>query len=316
MTYFQYLLAATTFLCLASCDADTKAVVEAAIGDQATAEAPIKSLDQVYWYDGKAEVSTYDLRQNRYNDIHNGEVVAIFVTEDFLTDKQVKNDNYTSKNSISVLKTNLIRRFTTGLYDYSMMTSVFTRADGSSTEKITMSSQDWCGQSYVQVNKKGVKYNLQMRSYFESEGDVNATFKADLLEDELMNLLRIDPKLIPTGSVDILPSLTALRLTHKDHSAYQATITNAAYTADEMEGPDLRILTVDYQNYDRKVEIIYESSSPHKIAGWRETSPSVFDKKDRTTIVTRRAMIHEPYWKMNQSSDLSRRAPMGLAEYK
>ena len=33
-----------------------------------------------YWYQGKAELSRYDLKQVRYGEIHQGDAVLIFVT--------------------------------------------------------------------------------------------------------------------------------------------------------------------------------------------------------------------------------------------
>ena len=114
-----------------------------------------------YWYQGKAELTSYELDQARYRDNHPGEVVLIQVTEDFLTDKQVKNDHYKNPNSIPILKTNLMKKFTTGLYDYSIMNSVFTSVDpayGIKTLKTTFSSQDWCGQSFLQANLRNKQY--------------------------------------------------------------------------------------------------------------------------------------------------------------
>ena len=46
----------------------------------------------VYWNQGKAELARYELQQVRYGEIHQGDAVLIFVTEDFLKDKQVKYD--------------------------------------------------------------------------------------------------------------------------------------------------------------------------------------------------------------------------------
>ena len=37
-----------------------------------------------YWYQEATEISRYELQQNRYADVHPGEAVLIFVTEDFL----------------------------------------------------------------------------------------------------------------------------------------------------------------------------------------------------------------------------------------
>ena len=51
-----------------------------------------------YWYAGKAEITSYKLTQNRYGELHQGTAVNIFVTEDFLPEKQVKADNQNKKN--------------------------------------------------------------------------------------------------------------------------------------------------------------------------------------------------------------------------
>ena len=48
-----------------------------------------QSLDS-YWYQGKAEISSYELEQVRYGQKHLGDAVLIFVTEDFSKTKQVK----------------------------------------------------------------------------------------------------------------------------------------------------------------------------------------------------------------------------------
>ena len=59
-----------------------------------------------YWYQGRAELTRYALRQARYGDQHDGEAVLVFVTEDFLTGLQVKQEHGDSPNAISVLKLN------------------------------------------------------------------------------------------------------------------------------------------------------------------------------------------------------------------
>ena len=69
-----------------------------------------------YWYQGKAELTRYNLEQARYGEIHKGESVLIFVTEPFLTDKQVKQERPQSGPAVSVLKLNLTKKFFTGIY--------------------------------------------------------------------------------------------------------------------------------------------------------------------------------------------------------
>ncbi|MFB1021425.1 MAG: hypothetical protein QMC40_01535 [Vicingaceae bacterium] len=56
-------------------------------------------FNKSYWEDGKAEIAVYDLVQNRYNGLHPGKLVSVFVLEDFITDKHVKNERYISKSS-------------------------------------------------------------------------------------------------------------------------------------------------------------------------------------------------------------------------
>ena len=84
-----------------------------------------------YWYAGKAELNSYELKQSKYGEIRKGEVVLVFVTEPFSLSKQVKldNPNKAGKDNVPVMKLNQIRKFTTGIYDYSIVTSVFTPVD-------------------------------------------------------------------------------------------------------------------------------------------------------------------------------------------
>ena len=63
---------------------------------------------KTYWYDGTAEITSYDLMQERYGELRKGKAVNIFVTEDFLSETQVKADNDSEKN-IPVLKLNQVK---------------------------------------------------------------------------------------------------------------------------------------------------------------------------------------------------------------
>ena len=80
---------------------------------------------QSYWYAGTGELNHYDLEQMHYGEKRIGEAVLVYVTEDFLVGKQVKKE-YGDLLSVSVLKLNMTKKFITGIYDYSLMTSIFT----------------------------------------------------------------------------------------------------------------------------------------------------------------------------------------------
>jgi len=221
-----------------------------------------------YWYEGKAEINTYELEQARYGEVRPGNVSMIFVSEDFLTDEQVKNDNYTNPNSTPVLKTNIIRRFVTGIYDYSIMTSVFTPTKTSEqphTLKVTTSSQDWCGQTFTQLNYAGGgRWSKQLRSYFEREGDVNETIPADFLEDELFNRVRTGWQDLPVGNFRIVPNTSYLLMTHKPYQARMATVELQDREGNE-ETPSTKAYVISYPKDGRTLEIFFDSTPPYTI---------------------------------------------------
>jgi len=141
-----------------------------AAGDDGSDNAPNSTENfKKYWYAGKAELTHYHLEQARYGEIHSGDAVLIFVTEDFLGDKQVKYERGPRPENLrSVMKLNFTRHFFTGIYPYTMITSVFTPVDvqNASALKVSSSTQEWCGQTYMQLNYKGI-----LHSYFQSEAD-------------------------------------------------------------------------------------------------------------------------------------------------
>ncbi|NUN99960.1 MAG: hypothetical protein HUU01_05025 [Saprospiraceae bacterium] len=275
------------------------------------------SLDK-YWYQGKAEISHYALQQNRYKDIHEGEAVMIFVTEDFLTDKQVKNDQYQNPNSIPILKNNIVCKFPTGIYDYSMMTSVFTPVNTQKyprTMKVTASSQEWCGHTFMQINDRDKGYAVSLRSYFEMEGDQDNVVAHTLLEDELFNRIRMNPSGLPSGKIKMLPGTMVARLMHKEFQPLDAEISVTPYDGREFTGSALQVCRVVYPTLDRTLEIVFEKEAPFIIAGWKDTYLSMFDKKMKSTIARRTNTLLDAYWSHNALSDQPMRKALGLTTF-
>lgn len=259
-----------------------------------------------YWYDGKAEISRYSLSQARYGENHEGHAVLIFVTEDFLTEQQTKKE-FGDDLSQKVLKLNATRNFQTGLYPYSLMTSAFTSIDHQSplTQKISFSSQEWCGQTYMQLNRKGSKYRIKAHSYFQNEGDQDFKLSDDPLEDSLWNQLRIAPQSLPQGDVELIPSLAFLRLRHVEAKAYDAEAKLSIAEDSSISSGQVYRYTIDYEDLPRKLEIFFNKNAPHEILGWREETLSGFGDKARTLVTTARRThtIKEAYWQKNRNAD-------------
>ena len=123
-----------------------------------------------YWYNGTAEITSYQLTQERYGELRQGSAVNIFVTEDFLPKTQVKADSPSEEN-IPVLKLNQTKKYVTGIYPYSVMTSIFTPTNNKKHAiKVSHSMQEWCGHVYVQLNNRN-DFEITQHSYFEGEAD-------------------------------------------------------------------------------------------------------------------------------------------------
>jgi len=257
-----------------------------------------------YWYQGEAELTSYDLEQARYGEIHDGHAVLIFVTEPFSQRKQVKLDDPSTAgdDAVNVLKLNHTRKFNTGLYPYSMMTSVFTpvhRQAVPHTLKVTTSVQEWCGHVFVQLNRTDAGYRAQQYSYFESEGDTTLALPDVMLEDEVWTTLRLNPEDLPTGEIQMVPGTQFTRLGHTAWGPQAATAT--LETTDD----SLRTYTITYPDLNRSLAIRFQADFPYEIEGWTETRRSGFGPGPRelTTTATRRARTMSPYWQQNSVAD-------------
>lgn len=260
-----------------------------------------------YWNQGKAEISSFELVQYRYGEERRGEAVLIFVTEDFSESRQVKLDNpaEASADAQKVLKLNKTVDFLTGIYPYHMMLSVFTPVHAPvPAVKLTASSQEWCGQTFTQFNRRGEKYQGQIFSYFEQEGDQQYSLEA-LPEDALWNLIRLDPEEVPKGRVMLIPALLNQRFNHVPLNEEEAQI-SVVQLDDEIS-----TLRVDYTTYNRSLRIRYRHVFPFEILGWEEESTNR-DGQSEISYAQRKAILLSDYWTRNKNADLELRRQLRL----
>ena len=267
-----------------------------------------------YWYQGQAEITSYDLEQARYGEVHPGQAVLIFVTEDFSASKHVKLDNPRSAGDdrVPVLKLNLTKKFDTGVYPYSMMTSVFTPVGGGEGQplKITTSSQEWCGHTFAQLDRIDGGYRVREHSYFESEGDRDLELDVARTEDGLWTLLRIDPEQLPTGSFTLIPGSMFQRLRHQPWVPRRVEASLSPHPSN----PALRVYTLTYPELGRTLAIHFEAAFPHTIEGWEESYRSGWGSGARvlTTRATKTARKMLDYWNRHDLDDAPLRSELGL----
>ncbi|MEM9071181.1 MAG: septum formation inhibitor Maf [Myxococcota bacterium] len=300
------------FLIAASCDGPRTAQPEtaeteassASEGNDSTLELPTpeafaRTHDRFdsYWYQGVAELSRYELTQSRYGDTHEGEAVLIFVTEPFLPDAQVKHESG-DHESVSVLKINHYRRFYTGIYPYTVMTSAFQPVSGEAALKVATSVQEWCGHAFTQLNRREGAVQATSHSYFQAEGDQTDTLDDVPFEDALWSQIRRDPRAIPTGAQQMIPALYWIRFKHRPLAAYDAEVSLT-------EGDHLT-LEVRYPALGRTLRIHAQTNFPHAIDRWEE------EDAEGTTRARRTRAILTDYWSHNGAADGAYREALGV----
>lgn len=182
---------------LAAC---TRASSPGAQSTDATAQDEVRIYDFSWahdpvWDDGQAEVSLYDARRPQYGKIESYEALFIVVKEDFNAQDHVKaNPPFSGKRLLPVLKLNAVHQYWTPNYPYNFLLSVFVRQDSPATlVKLTLGSQEWCGNSFKEVRTRGGRPELIYHTYFDGEADGTRQLDlrpGDLLEDQFPLALR------------------------------------------------------------------------------------------------------------------------------
>lgn len=267
---------------------------------------PLSEEFKTYWYDGTAEITSYELRQARYGELRDGKSVLVFVTEPFLPEVQVKADKSGAEN-VSVLKLNATKKYLTGIYPYSIMASTFYPVhDNQHALKTNLSVQEWCGHVYTQLNNRE-RFEISSHSYFEGEADQSFTLDKAVLENEIWNKIRIDPADLPLGDLKVIPSLEYFRVAHQEIQAF-----NASATLSTENG--ISTYTLDYTTIERKISIDFTADFPHTIEGWTEEFSSGFGQNTKLLTSTAKKLkrIKTAYWRQNSNEDVALRDSLAL----
>ncbi len=261
-----------------------------------------------YWFDGRAELSSYKFSQARYGELHEGTAILVYVTEPFSQSNFTKADEAREDN-VSVLKLNTTKKFTTGIYSYSMMNSTFFPFEqGGASLKIASSLQEWCGMTYLEMKNDRQQYVFDFNSYFEGLSFKEKRVKKVPLEDDLWSLIRLSPESLPVGEIMMIPSLLFLRFRNEQVRPYQAEISL------EFNPEGISLYKLNYPELDRTISIKFSTNFPYKILGWEERHYSGFgkDKKMLTSKAEFITSLKTDYWNQNLNEHRYWRDKLGL----
>ena len=272
------------------------------------------------WGDGKAELASYDLVFPRYGEIRKGLAVTVFVTETFSNAARVKADpgKHPAADEFPVLKLNLVEDFSTGIYDYNLLTSTFValapvndRPAGAAT-KVAFSSQEWCGGVFGQLLFDSGSARFVSHSYFDGEADQARTLAvpADALSGDALLLWArgfAAPVLAPgeRREAAFVKSLETARLTHRPVEVARASLSRDAASA------RVTVPAGTFEAERRTVEIAggptwtfaVEKAEPRRVLQWESSDG------ERAAMI---ASDRLEYWKMHSEKDLPALAKLRL----
>ena len=269
-----------------------------------------------HWGDGRAEISSYNVNQSHYGESREGYGVLIFVTEDLNTNTMVKVESpIPSEDLVYVLKLNNVLKFKTGIYDYSIMTSVFSTVEPRLGEmpfelqKLSFSSQEWCGHVFEDVYPSVGDIRGNLHSYFEHEGTQRWEIeRPHNFESEDHLLIRIRElkgewlKLGDSVELNVLPSLWKFRVRHEGRKLFNATVTKRALEQIEVSGEMKWAVQWHWKSDHGETLVWVEQAAPHRILGWDDQGSSA------KIIKT----IRVPYWQLNTNVHESFREQLGI----
>ena len=263
-----------------------------------------------HWADGKAELNSYRVVQPRYGELREGYGVLIFVTEDMNRGSLIKVETAATppEDRVYVLKLNNVLKFNTGIYDYSVMTSVFSAVAGLQQKepmelcKITLTGQEWCGHVFEEVLAKPGQFAGRLFSYFEAEGTQSyALPRLEQVVSEDHLLIRIRELVGPVMSageerkVDLLPALWQFRIRHEKRALAKALLRKGH--AEVIAHADTSLMAIPWSwtlDSGRQTTAWVEEAYPHRIIRWKDSDGGTGELLQST---------REPYWRLNSNAD-------------
>jgi hypothetical protein len=266
-----------------------------------------------------AEISSYKTMQPRYGENREGMTVLVFVPEDISRTTRIKVEDYGKvppADRVPVIKFNRVLHFNTGVYDYSVSTTVFCAKNpefGKSPYypmKISLNVSEWCG-NYCEIllpDREGAKRSLH--SYFQAEGDRMDFLTAppqSYYEDNFPVLIRefngeimsLDKKI----DCPIMPSLWHSRTTHIPLAYQPGFFRKKAGETLAVEGKEVKTIEWEWQVGDRSVRYWTEADFPHRIIQWK-------DSEGGSGVLYKTRYLR--YWEKHSNRDLPLRKELGL----
>ena len=273
-----------------------------------------------HWGDGKGELCSYRIVVSRYGELREGWSVLVFVTEDISRTTRLKAESaaIAQQDRVPVLKLNRTIKFTTGIYDYSLLTSIFSGVAAEPGRpafeplKISFSAQEWCGHVFQMLVPQRDHVTLTLHSYFESDGEQQRDLKLPAhasFEDNLPIWIReLDGEKLSAGQrreLQILPSAWSLRVAHQEISFQPGWIMKEEGEAVRTAEGNVPAWLWTWQVGERQEKYWVEKAYPHRILKWNSSDGGKGELMKSMRL---------PYWQLHRNADAVYREQLGVSK--
>lgn len=226
-------------------------------------------FDHPHWDSGKAEFQVYRASISKYGVERKATVKSILVKEPFDPDRLVKTRS--EEGSVEVIKMNWIRHIPTGIYDYFQMASLFFERETGRVLKYTMSSQDGCGNTFLEYRRQEGRHLFHYHSYFDDQGNSETVLEEDAFTfyDALPVVLRF--RLTEAGEyrLKILDPLIANRAVPL--TLREGVVRNRVEEDRKVGGKTHpRVFVSEVLRGEKKDLFVFEPDYPHRLLHWKK----------------------------------------------
>jgi len=267
----------------------------------AATPAPNAFAANPLWDDGRAEIDAYQASNRRYGVPRLFTAYLIVVKEDFSRRQLVKaNPDHDPADLFTVLKLNHVINYQTGIYSYHQMASCFFDRSTMDLVKLSLTSNEWCGNTYKEYIRRGGRGTLHVHSYWD--GMAEATHDVPVAPDVVFyDQLPLWIRSLPqtpgtTRSLRLLPS-------EIDSQGPKPEPRPATLTADAVEelvmvpAGGFRALRWDLKTGDTRPDSFWTSrDEPYVLVAWDRADGSGYRLKWTQRLA---------YWKLNHPGDES-----------
>jgi len=250
------------------------------------------------WDDGRAEIDAYDATIRRYGVLRPFTAYLIAVKEDFSRKQLVKADpGHDPGDLFTVLKLNHVINYQTGIYSYHQMASSFFDRASMDLVKFSLTSNEWCGNTYKEFTRRGAKGALHVHTYWDNQAEATYDLPVGpdvVLYDQLPLWIRSLPQTPGTArSLRLVP--TQIDSKGTPPAIVPATLSAGPETTIRTPAGSFRALRWELKAGDARADVYWTSvHDPYVMVAW--------DRADGGSYRLKWTQRHA-YWTLNRPGD-------------